>query len=358
MKTGFRGMNVERRDVASDELTIDGQVVYTNSPSKSALMRLFTERPLEYVRFDELVQKTDLSHEQIIQAILAINQEGITIGSRSGNEYFYEPNEFRLHPDVIAAQLNTRWWGRAIYVGRELTSTIDIAKSLLSHSRRAPHGVVIAADYQSKGRGRQGNIWLSSKGKDILMTFMVLAEGWKPSPSLLSLYAASAVARVLETAYQIPVTIKWPNDLMVNEKKVGGVLVEWIDHSRIALISLGLNVFSRRSDWPVDLRTRTTSLTLIKDEEWRRDLLIAQCGTTWEGLWETMPRDRGETVRGYWKYYSSTVGKRVNLIYRNTQLSGIAHQIDEFGRLVFRTDRGDTLHLLSEEVREVRLEEQ
>ncbi len=340
----------------SSAWTIGGQHCIVNNSTRTGVMRVFRRKPLRYLSLTELMRETKLPAEIVVESIEELTADGLQIGCRSPGEYFFEPDEEILHPDTVAAQLATRWWGRQLLFGDELSSSIDIAKAILERAID-PHGVVVAANAQTQGRGRQGNAWISPKGKDILMTFIVRIGDWPPPPSLLSLYTVTAVARVLDTAYGIPVSIKWPNDLMAEGRKLGGVLVERNLQHNVILASLGLNVHSKPSDWPETLRKQSVSLGMLTQEEIKRDTLMAQCGTTWEALWETLMADRGETVRGYWKYYSSTLGKRVHLLYRGQPVTGSALDIDEVGRLLFRCDEGSTFALLAEEVQQLRLEE-
>jgi len=175
------------------------------------------------------------------------------------------------------------------------------------------------------------------------------------------------VARVLDTAYQLPIQIKGPNDLRINGKKVGGVLAEIDTSNRVFVLSLGLNVLSGPSDWPVELRAQTTSIlnemnlndgsnnVTHPTEALQRGELLMQCGTTWEVLWQQMMRDRGETVRGYWRRYSSTLRRNVRLQYQGKMYAGFARDIDEYGRLIFIAEDGALMTLLSEEVQELRV---
>jgi BirA family biotin operon repressor/biotin-[acetyl-CoA-carboxylase] ligase len=324
-----------------------------NSYEKTSLLRFFDPNPLRCFSLEQIASKSGLSYETIVNAIAQLNQEGIRILYRPENGYFYEPRETILHPDKITLHLFTRWWGRRVITVDQISSTIDLAKTLAIDPER--HGTVCIANAQSKGRGRYGNAWASPQGKDILLTFLIVHEGWDIPVSLLSLYTVVSVVRVLDTAYGLPVAIKWPNDIVAEGRKLGGVLVERDESSNSFLISLGLNVHSRPCDWPREIRDVGVSLSMLKEDHWERDYLIAQCGATWETQWETLMQDKGETVRDYWNRYSTTLGKTVSFLYRGRQLSGFTKTIDQEGRLLLLTDEGRDLALLPEEVRSLRI---
>jgi len=332
---------------------IAGQKCITNTPEKTAIMRFFLDRAWQRHSLETITRETGLTAAAAVEGILELNTEGARIGHPEPHVYYFEPVENRLHPDGIAAHLATRWWGRRIWIGEEITSTLEIADALSLQVKH--HGTVIAADFQTQGRGRFGSAWVSHKGKDILLTFLIENPPWEPSASLLSLYAATAVARVLDTVYRLPIAVKWPNDLSVDGKKLGGVLVQWDDRHKRLLVSLGLNVHSSPLDWPGEWRNHTVSLSMLKKEDWQREVLIAQCGTTWETLWESMMQDRGETVKGYWIQYSATLGKTVSLTARGKNVLGTARTLDDSGRLVIAGEDGTEYALLPEEVQKLKV---
>lgn len=322
-----------------------------NRDDSTLLLQAMQQRPFHRYSLDELASKAKLTHAETVQAIEWLQSEGVGVIATAPGVYAYDPNNQRLHPDVINAQLKTKWWGRRCLVAEQIPSTIDAAREL---AQQPPaHGLLVAAEHQSRGRGRQGAAWVSPKAKDLLLTFVVRIRDWTPSLSFLSLYAAVAVARVLDTAYQIPIGIKWPNDLTIDGKKLGGVLVEINSQQNLVFISLGLNVLGCPDDWPEETRGLAVSLAMLK-QKWDRNLLLAQLGSTWEALWEGAAQDHGEAVLGYCRRYSTTLGQ--NVIFQNNgkKITGRAAEIDESGRLVILHDDGSRRAFLLEDVCELR----
>ncbi|MBZ0256075.1 biotin--[acetyl-CoA-carboxylase] ligase, partial [bacterium] len=290
---------------------------------------------------------------EVVQAIEWLQSEGVGVIVTAPGVYAYDPNNQRLHPDVINAQLKTKWWGRRCLVAEQISSTIDAAREL---AKQPPaHGLLVAAEHQIRGRGRQGAAWVSPSAKDLLLTFAVRIRDWTPSLSFLSLYAAVAVARVLDTAYQIPIGIKWPNDLTIDDKKLGGVLVEIDSQQNLVYVSLGLNVLSCPDDWPEETRGFAVSLAMAKNENWNRNFLLAQLGSTWEALWEGAAQDQGEAVLGYCRLYSTTLGQNVIFQKNGKKITGRAAEIDESGCLVILHEDGSRRAFLLEDVCELRV---
>ncbi|MDP8245825.1 MAG: biotin--[acetyl-CoA-carboxylase] ligase [Candidatus Hinthialibacter antarcticus] len=324
-----------------------------NRDDATLLLQAMQRRPFHRFSLGTLAEKAKLTQAETVQAIELLQGEGVRILATAPGEYALDPKNDRLHPDVIAAQLPTKWWGRRCLVAEQLPSTIDAARRLAGQP--PAHGLLVVAEHQSQGRGRQGAAWVSPKQKDLLLTFVVRVRDWTPSLSFLSLYAAVAVARVLDTAYNIGIGVKWPNDLTVNGKKLGGVLVEIDSEQQLVFVSLGLNVLSLPDDWPEQTREVAVSLAMLNDEPWDRNLLLAQLGSTWEALWEGAAQDHGEAVLGYCRRYSTTLGQNVSFRIKGKKRSGFAREIDENGRLVLEKNDGERCAFLLEDVCELRV---
>jgi len=134
---------------------------------------------------------------------------------------------------------------------RATTSTNDRARELAGAG--APHGTLVTAGAQSAGRGRQGRSWSAPPGRALLCSLVIRSPG-----ELLSLAAGAAVASVAGP----DATIKWPNDVLVAERKVAGILVEGRPQEGWAVLGIGVNVAVRTEDFPAELRARAGSLGL------------------------------------------------------------------------------------------------
>lgn len=134
---------------------------------------------------------------------------------------------------------------------RETDSTNERARLLAG--RGAPHGTLVTATAQSAGRGRQGRIWTAPPGRALLMSLVL-----RDPPRLLPLMAAVATAEVVGEAARI----KWPNDVLLEGRKVAGILVEGRPQEAWAVLGIGLNVAVRQQDFPPELRETAAGLGL------------------------------------------------------------------------------------------------
>lgn len=322
-----------------------------NHTDNTLLLRALIQEPAGPMPLAAAAHAAGLSPHEAEAACRALTESGVI---QRGPENTLRVNADRslLHPDLVAACLDMRWWGHSVYIADEIDSTITVAREL-SASPQA-HGIVIAAERQSAGRGRQGAAWQSPYGKDLLLTFLIRLRDWNPADSFLSLYSALAVVHTLNESESLSLGLKWPNDIMHNGKKLGGVLIERLPDLNLASISLGLNVNSQSCDWPPALREHAASLKLIAARNWDRNRLLARLGAGWEALWETSALDMGETALGYWQRYSTIAGRDVSLICRGRPRIGLVEGIDEEGRLLLRGANGEVEKLPVEAVQELR----
>jgi BirA family biotin operon repressor/biotin-[acetyl-CoA-carboxylase] ligase len=178
-----------------------------------------------------------------------------------------------------------------------VTSTQDVAREM-------PIGSVVVADHQTAGRGRSSHSWVAPRGAALLVSFVL-----PPNP-LLSLAAGVAAAEACGRG----VRLKWPNDLLLDGRKVGGILVE-ASPAR-AICGIGINL-----TWAPEGAAKL-------DEP--RDRLLERLRPAME-RWSTAPADR---VLARWRKLSDTIGKRVRVELPDRIVEGIAHDIDSSGSLV------------------------
>ncbi|HEX8372434.1 MAG TPA: biotin--[acetyl-CoA-carboxylase] ligase [Chthoniobacterales bacterium] len=183
----------------------------------------------------------------------------------------------------ISSLLTSRIIGRPTRVYQELTSTNDLASQLGNEG--APEGFAIFAETQTKGRGRLGRSWQSTAG-DSLSFSILLRPSW-PDISRMSLAAACAVARALDNLTDLPVGIKWPNDIYIDGRKVAGILCE--AGKQFLVVGIGLNVFQQVEDFPEELRERAGSLAMFANKEIDRAELAASILDALDRIYLTLP---------------------------------------------------------------------
>ena len=164
------------------------------------------------------------------------------------------------------------------YVPR-VVSTNDLLKSQIRNVITSPRFVV--SDGQTRGKGTGDRIWVDRYGQDVIFSFAVdIAE--HPRRNLLSLLAGAAAAENISSLTGVDILIKWPNDLVVGRRKLGGILIEVV-RSSVAIVGVGINIRSRFTDFPEDLKSSATSLI----EEMPGT--VAPNNLCWNGLLDRLP---------------------------------------------------------------------
>ena len=221
---------------------------------------------------------------------------------------------------------------------RRTDSTNERARALAAAG--AVHGTLVTADEQTAGRGRQGRVWTAPPGRALLMS-LVLRE----PPRLLPLAAAVAVSDVVEQAGSAAL-VKWPNDiLVVDRRKVAGILVEGRPQERWAVLGIGLNVALSDDDFPAELRDHAGTLGL---EPAAIEPLLGQLLDRLERWLQADPNE----LLSAWRARDALRGERI----RWSGGEGVADGIDGEGRLIVRLDGGGQTELDAGEVHLARSE--
>lgn len=212
---------------------------------------------------------------------------------------------------------------------RETSSTNDRARELATAG--APHGTLVTASAQSAGRGRQGRRWRAPPGRALLCSLVL-----RGAPRLLPLAAAVATA---EATRRDEAQIKWPNDVLLDGRKIAGILVEGRPQEGWAVCGVGVNVALRTRDLPPELHDRAGTLGLDP----------ADVEGVLEGLLEALERrlaDPPATLLEAWRARDALAGSAV----RWDEGEGVARGIDGEGRLVVERSGGGRLALEAGEV--------
>jgi BirA family biotin operon repressor/biotin-[acetyl-CoA-carboxylase] ligase len=275
--------------------------------------------------------------------IAALEQLGYQFETHPHLGYRLLATPDRLTADDIQARLVTRVIGREIIVFEETGSTNDVVTDLARHG--AKEGLVVFAEFQTKGRGRQGRAWLSARGKGLW--FSVLLRPTWPVTAMprLTVAASVAVARVIRQQAGLDARIKWPNDVTIHGRKVAGILTEL--QGDAAILGVGLDVNCRPEDLPPGVPA--ASLALETGQPQDRLALAAALLTALDELYATAVTDF-DAIVAQWAAWSTTLGKQLVVQRGGQRLEGHAAALDSDGALLLRKDNGQTERLTGAEV--------
>ena len=236
--------------------------------------------------------------------------------------------------------LSTEYIGKNIIYYDSIGSTNSKAKELAENGQE--HGTVIISEEQTTGRGRLGRNWVSPKYKGIWMSIILRPNIITENISQITLLGAAAVQKAI-MKMGIKTSIKWPNDIVLNSKKVCGILTEMsgeIDHINYLIMGIGINVNLEEEDIPSDLKDVATSLKLESGKHMERKILLANVLNIFEELYSDFVQNGNikETIE-ICRKNSMLIGKEIQLINRGKVTTAKAIDISEKGELVIENTK-------------------
>lgn len=249
-----------------------------------------------------------------------------------------------LTKDTIHSTLSTTWLGRRIELFDCLPSTNREASQLAQ--AEVEHGTVVAADSQTAGRGRLSRTWFSPPGANLYCS-VILRSSLPPERltewlSWLPLISALAAAEAIEQVSSTHVSVKWPNDLMISERKVGGILCESGTGPRsnpFQIIGIGINVNVEHKDFPVELRGSATSIWQERSIVVDRNRLLAQLLIELEQCLDEVTVHGPDRIALAYYQRCSTIGRKVQATLANGDaVVGLAEGIGQDGSLRVRPE--------------------
>lgn len=284
---------------------------------------------------EEMARGLGITRSALWKHLGSLRERGFKIEGKKGMGY-------RLidMPDMsaegIMASVHGSMGHAAIYEDK-VDSTNEIAMALAGEG--ALHGTVIVADAQAKGRGRQGRPWLSKEGAGLLMSVILRPEiSPEEAPRLTYLCSLSAV-RGIRRVTGADLRLKWPNDLMIGDRKLGGLLIDLRSEPGAVLYAVagfGININARASDLHPSIRGIATSLLIETGiRHSRSDIAVAILDEISLALEETP-----EAIMEQWKALCTTLNREVTVTGLRDTIKGMARGIDSSGRLIVRTPDG------------------
>jgi len=230
----------------------------------------------------------------------------------------------------VEERLATRYIGRRLLYFTSTGSTMDSARS--EAEAGAPEGTVVLAEEQTKGRGRFGRAWVSPAGKNLYLTLIM-------RPALdrlrsLSIVSPLAVALAIEDATGLTPRIKWPNDILINGRKLSGILIESEfsgPSPEYALVGPGINVNLDMEEAP-EIAQIATSVKRELGRETSREELLAGFLNRFEQLYDGAAKS--DAVHDQWRSRLDTLGRNVHVTFRDQVYEGRAEDVDRDGNLI------------------------
>ncbi len=304
----------------------------------------------DYVSGQQICESFGISRTAVWKIINQLKEEGYEIEAVQNKGYFLSSAPDVLSLSELESRMKTKMAGSHLLYFDEIGSTNIEAKKQAENG--APSGLLVVADKQNQGRGRRGRSWESPAGMNIFMTIMLRPSFAPDKASMVTLVMAVSTAQAIADVTQLPVRIKWPNDIVVNKKKVVGILTELTaetDYIQHLVCGVGINV--NQTDFPEDIAATATSLYLESGRKTNRAELIEKTMEHFEDNYEVFCRT--EDMSGLIGIYNDLLVNKevqVRVLDPKGEYDGISHGITKMGELIVERPDGTWENVYAGEV--------
>ena len=310
----------------------------------------------DYVSGQQLCDQFGVSRTAVWKVINQLKEEGYQIESvsRKGYRLLESPADI-LSQSEIASRLQTKWAGKKLYYVDSTGSTNTDAKRFAEEGD--PHGTTVVADMQTAGKGRRGRKWQSPSGINTYFTILLKPDFAPDKASMLTLVMALSVAEAIEEVTELKAEIKWPNDIVVNKKKVVGMLTEMsttpeMDEIQYVVVGVGVNVnMGSIEEFPDEIRKTATSLRIESGKQINRAVLVEHILERFEQNYEKF--EQTLDLSGLLDAYQShlvNVDAQVRVLDPAGEYTGISHGINTTGELIVEKEDGSIVNVYAGEV--------
>jgi BirA family biotin operon repressor/biotin-[acetyl-CoA-carboxylase] ligase len=320
--------------------------------TKEVLLKNLRRAGSAWVSGQSLSERMAMTRSAVWKQIGVLREEGYDIEASPRKGY-----RLRGAPDLLLIQeigdgLATRVFGRTLTRYFEQTDSTNLrAKELAAQG--APEGTLVVAEQQTHGKGRRQRVWFSPMRQGIYAS-LVLRPAIAPTEApRMTLLAAVAAADALLALTPLEVTIKWPNDILVCNKKIAGILTEistGMDAVDYMVVGLGLNVNIPEGNFPEAIRTQATSILTETGAVFLRSPLLRRYLESFEHYYDVMSDQGFDPVLRRWKALTSMLGRRVRVDMIGEHLTGEVSDFDEDGFMIIRDEGGRSVRIFSGDV--------
>ena len=307
---------------------------------KKKILELLQNCP-DFISGQELSERFGVSRTAVWKVIRQLEAEGYVIQPA-------QPD--LLTEETIQNQIHTEWAGQQLVVFSETDSTNDQAKKLAEEG--AGQGLLVVSDSQTAGKGRRGRSWESRVGEGIFMTLLLKPDIAPGNASMLTLVMALAVRAGIRQVTGIDTQIKWPNDVVLNGKKLVGILTEMSAQMNfIEYLVTGIGINANLREFPEELEDKATSLQKEIGHKVNRSALIAECMEKIEENYEIFVKT--QDLSGLMAAYQEALvnqDQQVRVLEPGHEYTGVARGINAMGELLVEKEDGTITEVYAGEV--------
>ncbi|WP_026676975.1 biotin--[acetyl-CoA-carboxylase] ligase [Fictibacillus gelatini] len=318
---------------------------------RQQLLEMLMNHQGEFLSGQQISDQLNCSRTAIWKHIAELRKQGYQVEAAPKKGYRILSSPDAVTADEISIRLKTEKFGRQIVSKESVSSTQEIAHKL-SHEK-CEEGTLVVADEQTGARGRMGRPWQSPKGSGIWMSLILRPEIPLQRAPQLTLLTAVAVVKAIHKVTGLNAEIKWPNDILINGKKVVGILTELqaeADRINSVIIGIGMNVNLSSDELPDEIRGIATSLQIETGQAIRRADLIAAVMKEMELLYKQYLQEGFHLIKLLWESYALSLGKRIKVRTISGEFEGFAKGITDEGVLLLEDDENQIHQIYSADI--------
>ena len=314
------------------------------SDLRTKLMQALSKANGTFISGQEIAEYIGCSRTAVWKHIEDLRGEGYMVEAVRKKGYRIVSAPEKVSKSEIQFGLETKTLGKMIHYRESVESTQKIAHQLANEG--AEEGTLVIAEEQVSGKGRLMRSWHSPKFSGIWMSLILRPKIPLHQAPQLTLLAAVAVAQAIEDVTELQPQIKWPNDLLINRRKVTGILTEMqaeSDRIHSVIIGIGMNINQQKEDFPEDLQEKASSLSIESGVKISRAKVIQRVLLRLEDLYTLYLQEGFMPIKLLWESYAISLGQILKASTVNDTIVGKALGITDAGVLLLEDNQG-TIH--------------
>ncbi len=318
----------------------------------TALVTLLAENATIVISGARIAREIGVSRSTVWRWVQRLRELGVKAKGHPRTGYYLEKVPDILTPDMLKSRLKGSLFGKHIHHYLKIDSTNRVAMEL--GSANEPEGTVVLAEVQTSGRGRAGRTWHSERGTGIYVTLLLRPKISPVLAPLLTMMAGISARAAIQAQTGLAIDLKWPNDLLLDGKKLGGILTEMhAEPSQVRFVIVGIGINANQEKFPSELTSIATSLRSQSGRSISRMELLVRLLLEFETDYNRFLREGAASVTQRFEAVSSYArGKRVQVSNGMESYSGVTAGLSPEGLLRVEREGGNVVTVIAGDVRE------
>lgn len=321
------------------------------SDVRTKLIEAFSNADGTFISGQQIADYIGCSRTAVWKHIEDLRTEGYVVEAVRNKGYRIVFTPEKVTANEIQLGLKTKTMGKKIHYEESVETTQKVAHKLANEG--VPEGTLVVAEEQSGGKGRLVRKFFSAKYTGIFMSLILRPKIPFHQAPQLTLLAAVAVVQAIEKTTELKPQIKWPNDILINRKKMVGILTELqaeSDRIHSVIIGIGINVNQQKSDFPEELQEKATSLLMEGGKKVSRAKVIQEFLVCFEALYNQYLVEGFLPIKKLWESYAISLGQEIKATTINSTIIGKAIGITDEGVLLLEDHSGKVHSIYSADI--------